>query len=474
MIRFQSKIENLVVELCPSGVDFKTLGEVCDFKYGKGNTIPKVGGEYPVYGCNGIVGAHYEFNNEDSPIIGHIGTAGIVVWGKGKHFVTYNGTICKPKDKTLLSKYLYYNLLILNLPNLTKGSQPFLSYDTIKALKIPFPPIAVQEEIVKILNSFTELEAELEAELEVRKKQYKHYRDNLLDIKNVEYKALGEMGEFIRGNGLQKKDFTEIGVGCIHYGQIYTYYGTFTDKTKSFISPELAKKLKKVQKGDVIITNTSENLEDVGKAVVWCGEDEIVTGGHATIFKPEKVTGKYFASILVDNKKELPNKKAIKEKTSVGIDLGIKTFLVSSDGKEFDNPKFLKKSLSRLKYVQRKYSKKKGKRTKYRLQRIHEIIANQRKDFLHKTSIELINNHDTICIEDLNIKGMVKNSKLSQSITDVSWGEFVRQLEYKAEWYGKNIIRIGRFEPSSKTCSCCGNINKELTLIATLFKRKAR
>ena len=175
-------------------------------------------------------------------------------------------------------------------------------------------------------------------------------------------------------------------------------------------------------------------------------------------------TGKYFASVLVDNKKELPTKKAIKEKTAVGIDLGIKTFLVSSDGKEFDNPKFLKKSLARLKFVQSKYSKKKGKRTKYRLQRLHEIVANQRKDFLHKTSIELIKNHDTICIEDLNIKGMVKNHKLAQSITDVSWGEFVRQLEYKAEWYGKYIIRIGRFEPSSKTCSCCGSINKELTL----------
>lgn len=175
-------------------------------------------------------------------------------------------------------------------------------------------------------------------------------------------------------------------------------------------------------------------------------------------------TGKYFASILVDNKKELPNKKVIKEKTSVGIDLGIKTFLVASDGKEFDNPKFLKKSLFRLKFLQRKYSKKKGKRTKYRLQRLHEIVANQRKDFLNKTSINLIKNHDTICIEDLNIKGMVKNHKLAQAITDVSWGEFVRQLEYKAEWYGKNIIRIGRFEPSSKTCSCCGSINKELTI----------
>lgn len=175
-------------------------------------------------------------------------------------------------------------------------------------------------------------------------------------------------------------------------------------------------------------------------------------------------TGKYFVSILVDNKKELPNKKAIKEKTAVGVDLGIKTFLVTSNGKEFNNHKFLKKSLSKLKYIQRKYSKKKGRRTKYRLQRLHEIVANQRKDFLHKTSTELIKNHDSICIEDLNIKGMVKNHKLAQAITDVSWGEFVRQLKYKAEWHGKNILCIGRFEPSSKTCSNCGSINKELTL----------
>ncbi len=183
---------------------------------------------------------------------------------------------------------------------------------------------------------------------------------------------------------------------------------------------------------------------------------------QATISKTP--TGKYFVSILTDNKKKLPNKKAIKEKTSIGIDLGIKTFLVSSGGKGFDNPKFLKKSLSRLKYVQRKYSKKKGKRTKHKLQRLHEIVANQRKDFLHKTSSELIKNHDTICIEDLNIKGMLQNHKLAQAIIDASWGEFVRQLEYKADWYGKNIIRIGRFEPSSKTCSNCGSINKYLTL----------
>ena len=97
--------------------------------------------------------------------------------------------------------------------------------------------------------------------------------------------ALGSFGALIRGNGLQKKDFTENGIGCIHYGQIYTHYGTFTDKTKSFVSPELAKKLKKVNKGDLIIASTSEDIEGVCKAVAWLGDEEIVTGGHSTILK---------------------------------------------------------------------------------------------------------------------------------------------------------------------------------------------
>lgn len=105
---------------------------------------------------------------------------------------------------------------------------------------------------------------------------------------------MGEIGSFVRGNGLQKSDFTDSGVGCIHYGQIYTYYRTYTDKTKSFVSPETAKILQKVQKNDLIITNTSENLKDVCKAVVWFGNTEIVTGGHASIFK-HKENPKYLA-----------------------------------------------------------------------------------------------------------------------------------------------------------------------------------
>jgi len=110
----------------------------------------------------------------------------------------------------------------------------------------------------------------------------------------VKFKEMGEIGEFVRGSGLQKKDFTESGIGCIHYGQIYTYYGPFTDKTKSFVSIELAKKLKKVQPNDLVIASTSENVEDVCKATAWLGETEIVTGGHVTIFK-HKENPKYLA-----------------------------------------------------------------------------------------------------------------------------------------------------------------------------------
>lgn len=123
-----------------------------------------------------------------------------------------------------------------------------------------------------------------------------NFMEKLLEGVEVEWKVLSEVGELVRGNGLPKTDFTEYGIPAIHYGQIYTYYGTFTTETKSFVSYETAKKLKKVDTGDVVITNTSENLEDVGKSVVYLGKVQAVTGGHATIFKPSnQILGKYFA-----------------------------------------------------------------------------------------------------------------------------------------------------------------------------------
>ena len=137
------------------------------------------------------------------------------------------------------------------------------------------------------------------------------FMEKLLDGVRVEWLPLGEIGELVRGNGLPKTDFTENGVPAIHYGQIYTYYGNETVQTLSFVSSETAKKLKKVNKGDVVITNTSENLEDVGKALLYLGEAQAVTGGHATIFKPDpKILGKYFVyctqhSFFFDAKRKL-------------------------------------------------------------------------------------------------------------------------------------------------------------------------
>lgn len=182
----------------------------------------------------------------------------------------------------------------------------------------------------------------------------------------------------------------------------------------------------------------------------------------ATISKAP--TGKFFVSLLCDTAEECKPKAKVTKETTVGIDLGIKDFLVTSRGEVSANPKYLRKSESKLKYVQRKYSKYKGKRTKKRIAKLHEKVANQRKDFLHKESSKLVSENQTIAIEDLNVKGMLKNHCLAKSISDVGWSMFTTMLEYKCEWYGVNLLKIGRFEPSSKTCSQCDTVNQELTL----------
>lgn len=202
-------------------------------------------------------------------------------------------------------KFIYY-FLKQNEPYFQKiGSKmqmPQIATPDTDKFKIPIPPLSVQSHIVQILDTFTELNDQLRDELSMRQKQYQYYRDLLLSEHELakvgfEWKTLGEVGELVRGNGLTKKDLTDDGVPAIHYGQIYTRYGLSTEKTLSFVSTELAKRLRKVDTGDVVITNTSENLADVGKSLVYLGKEQAVTGGHATIFKPNKqiILGKYFA-----------------------------------------------------------------------------------------------------------------------------------------------------------------------------------
>jgi putative transposase len=176
-------------------------------------------------------------------------------------------------------------------------------------------------------------------------------------------------------------------------------------------------------------------------------------------------TGKYFVSILT----ELQYIPIQKSNQSVGIDLGIKDFLVLSNGTKIKNHRFLKHYEHQLKLSQKYLSRKTKGTNRYENQRLkvarfYEKITNSRMDLIHKTSINLIRNFDTIYLEDLNVKGMMKNHKLSKAISDVSWGTFIDVLEYKANWNDKSIIHVDRFFPSSKTCSKCGWINNNLTL----------
>lgn len=169
-------------------------------------------------------------------------------------------------------------------------------------------------------------------------------------------------------------------------------------------------------------------------------------------------SGKYYISILVEQEiKELP-----KNDFAIGIDLGLTDFAITSDGIKYSNPRYLRKSLNKLAKEQRKLSrKKKGSknRNKQRIKvtKLHEKITNQRKNFLHKLSFELINENQVICLEDLQVKEIQQNKYLSQSVSDVGWYEFRRQLEYKAKWYGRIIVIIDKYYPSSQICSNCGN-----------------
>ena len=180
-------------------------------------------------------------------------------------------------------------------------------------------------------------------------------------------------------------------------------------------------------------------------------------------------TGKYYISILVDDGKELPKKQPIKDKTTIGIDLGIKHFAITSDKEFFENQKLLIKSLSKLRIENRSLARKvkfsqNWYDQKLRLAKLHEKITNQRKDFLHKLSTYLVKKYDTICLESLHVKGMIKNPKLAKHIADQAWGKFVTFCKYKCDWYGKNFQQISQWFPSSKLCNVCDIENDELTL----------
>lgn len=180
-------------------------------------------------------------------------------------------------------------------------------------------------------------------------------------------------------------------------------------------------------------------------------------------------TGKYYVSILTDDLVDIPPVVEYSHATMIGVDVGIKTFAALSTGEKIEHPKFLKSSLQRLKCLQKRVSKKvigsnNRRKAVFKLAKIHELVANQRHDFQHKVSKRLISENQAVAVETLNVRGMMRNHKLAQAIGDSAWSSFVLKLTYKAEQVGKTILKIGMFEPSSKTCNICGYHNSELTL----------
>jgi transposase, IS605 orfB family len=174
-------------------------------------------------------------------------------------------------------------------------------------------------------------------------------------------------------------------------------------------------------------------------------------------------SGKYFASISA----EVDIKALAKTKKSCGIDLGLKDFCILNDGTKFENPRFLVRSERRLRLLQKSlsrkvYDSKNYEKARIKLAKFHEYIANCRKDYLHKISLFLVKNYDVICTETLQVKNMLKNHKLAKAISDVSWYEFCRQLEYKCLWYNKKFVQIDTYFASSQICSNCGFKNSNI------------
>ena len=248
-------------------------------------------------------------------------------------------------------------------------------------------------------------------------------------------------------------------------------YNTFFKKGTGF--PKFKKKGIKDsyttnnQKGTVAVTHNTVKLPKIGhiKAKLPNRMNGLIKS--ATITKT--ATGQYYASVLVETiVDELPNTQS-----NIGIDLGLTDFIVLSDGSKVANPKFLSKLQHKLAREQKILAKRRAvakvanrklsdsrnyQKQKFKVAKVYEQITNSRTDFLHKLSFNLIKNHDVIAIEDLNVKGMVKNHKFAKAISDSSWSTFTTMLAYKAEWYGKTLIKIDRWYPSSKTCSGCNHL----------------
>ena len=301
-------IDRLVAELCPDGVEYRPLGDVVEKNYG-GGTPSKAkeeywGGDIPWASVGDLSNDLMEILDTRSKITPagvsgsstNVVPAGAVIVAikiaPGKMKIAgvdlainqdIRGLVLNDLMNARFLTYYFRTLRFAGHGTIVKSITNKRLMDT----EVPVPPMEIQEAIVEILDKFTNLEAELEAELEARTLQYEYYRDSLFEALDCPRVSLGSLGTFVRGNGLQKKDLQESGNPVIHYGQVFTRYGLHEDKTLSYANDEVYNKLRKAEKGNLVIATTSENDEDVCKALAWLGETPAGISGDAYIYRHE-------------------------------------------------------------------------------------------------------------------------------------------------------------------------------------------
>ena len=304
-----NKIEKLIAELCPEGVEWKELREVAYIGTGSSNGNEATeNGKYPLFVRSKIVKRidTYEFDEEAIVIPGEGGIGDIFHYINGKYALHQRAYRIHLLSDEISTKFVCYYMM----SNFKKFIRQKAVNATVSSIRkpmiekfpIPFPPLPIQQEIVTILDKFTSLEAELEAELEARTRQYDFYRNQLLsfDNSNVEWRTLGEVGEFIRGKRFVKDDITSEGAPCIHYGELYTHYKIWTREAKSYLEPTLASRLRVAKPGDVIIVTAGETIEDIGNAVAWLGESDVVIHDACFAFS-HNMNPKYVSYFLRTN-----------------------------------------------------------------------------------------------------------------------------------------------------------------------------
>lgn len=276
-------------------VEWKKLGEIANITIGefvhRDKQNPKA--KYPVYnGGTTYTGFYESFNNTGNKIvISARGYAGFVnrvfdnYWaGNSSYSIDVDESIAIWHFVYYYLKNEQYNIMSMQQKG---GGLAAISKKQVQELPIPIPSLSEQTRIVEILDTFTTSIENLKQQIAERRKQYEYYRDQLLDLEGKEDNivSFGDVCEMIKGDGVQKVDFVDKGIGCIHYGQIYTHYGSFTYTTNKYVSKEVFDKAKKASKGDIIMTDTSENVEDICKSVAYLGEDDIAVSNHALIIK---------------------------------------------------------------------------------------------------------------------------------------------------------------------------------------------